>query len=111
MPFAIETEIFDILEEIQDKIDIDIENDDDLGKSLIQISLTLPKEAYHKFGPEGAEQLTNFLRSDPIKFIEYFFPGDLEDIEYGDLEKQHTNIVENNGDLHININLCCVIDD
>ncbi len=111
MAFVIQDQVFDILEEIEDKIHLEVEHDYELDKDLIQMSLTLPKESYRKFGPEAAEMLQNFIENDPIGFIEYFFPGDFEELEFDQIEKEYTKIIEENNSLKIFISLCCVLDD
>lgn len=113
MTFAIKDNEFicEVLNYIDDLIDIEVEKDDDLEKEIIQISLELPKEAYRKFGPEAAWILEKTIKENPIGFINYFFPGCFDEIDWDDTEEQNMTIFEKDGSLKIVLNICCLIDD
>lgn len=113
MTFAIKDNdfVYDVLEDIGDTIILDVDRDDESGKEFIQLSFELPKEAYKKFGPESVEMIQKFIGNKPFEFMNKFFPGHLEDIEWGEAENEHMSIYEDNGNLKIVLNICCLIDD
>jgi len=113
MPFATKDEdvIFEILEDFNDEVLLDVERDEENGKEFIELVMELPEEAYQKFGPESVEVLRNFISKNPHEFLEYFFPGDIEELEWGEIENQHMSIQEENGKLKITINIHCKIED
>lgn len=113
MPFSTKDDdvIFEILEDFNDEIVLNIERDEENGKEFIEFTMELPEEAYQKFGPESVEVLRSFISRNPHEFLEYFFPGDIEELEWGEIENQHMSIREENGKLKIAINIYCKIED
>lgn len=108
---SIDYELIDeILEGFDEKIQIDIENGDE-GYDFLEIELYLPSEIYRKFGPELINWLEEYINYNPYEFCNFFFPGVLDDMEWGDLEKEFMYIMENQGSIKMNLNICCKLKD
>lgn len=108
---SIDYELIDeILEGFDDKILIDIENGEE-GYDLLEIELNLPKEVYRKYGPESIRWLEEYINYNPYEFCDFFFPGIIKDMEWGDIEKEFLSVRENQGSIKMNLNICCKMKD
>lgn len=102
--------IDEILEGFEDKAMLDIEENEG-GNDFLEIELYMPKEIYRKFGPELISWLEEYINYNPYEFCDLLFPGIMQDMEWGDLEKEYLSIMVDEGSIKMNLNMCCKIKD